>query len=88
MRHTRIVATVGPACDSREAIGALIRAGVDVFRLNFSHGTQAGQAETFARIREASEAAGRLVAILQDLSGPEIPDRTAGQRETDTSVPG
>jgi pyruvate kinase len=72
MRHTRIVATVGPACDSPDVLAALIRAGVDVFRLNFSHGTQASQQQTFARIRAAADLAGRPVATLQDLSGPKI----------------
>jgi pyruvate kinase len=72
MRHTRIVATVGPASDSPDVLAALIRAGVDVFRLNFSHGTQATQQQTYARIRAAAEASGRMVAVLQDLSGPKI----------------
>ena len=51
---------------------ALIAAGVDVFRLNFSHGTHESHAEAFARIREAPRDAGRHVAIMQDLSGPKI----------------
>ena len=72
MRHTRIIATVGPSCDSPEALDALIRAGVDVFRLNFSHGTHESHQATFARIRDASARADRIVAILQDLSGPKI----------------
>lgn len=72
MRHTKIVATVGPASGSRETIEALVAAGVDVFRLNFSHGTHESHAEVFGLIREASRAAGRHVGILQDLSGPKI----------------
>jgi pyruvate kinase len=72
MRHTRIVATVGPASDAADTLDALIAAGVDVFRLNFSHGTQASQAATFHRIRDAAASADRTVAILQDLSGPKI----------------
>jgi pyruvate kinase len=72
MRHTRIVATVGPACDSPDTLDQLIRAGVDVFRLNFSHGTQDTHAATFARIRSAATRANRIVAILQDLAGPKI----------------
>ena len=72
MRHTKIVATVGPACDSVETLQDLVKAGVDVFRLNFSHGTHEGHAEVVARIRAAAERAGRIVAILQDLSGPKI----------------
>jgi pyruvate kinase len=72
MRHTKIIATVGPASDSDAMLDALIAAGTDVFRLNFSHGTQASQGATFARIRAASTRAGAEVAILQDLSGPKI----------------
>ena len=72
MRHTKIIATVGPASASRDVIAALVAAGVDVFRLNFSHGTHQSHAETFARIREVASNAGRHVGILQDLSGPKI----------------
>ena len=72
MRHTKIIATVGPASASREMLGALVEAGVDVFRLNFSHGTHASHAECFARIRDITSTAGRPVGILQDLSGPKI----------------
>ncbi len=72
MRHTRIVATAGPSCDSPEALDALIRAGVDVFRLNFSHGTHDTHKATFDRIRQAADRADRVVAILQDLAGPKI----------------
>ena len=72
MRHTKIIATVGPASDSDAMLDALIAAGTDIFRLNFSHGTQESQGATFARIRAASARAGREVAILQDLAGPKI----------------
>src|SRR5262245_33233365 len=72
VRHTKIVATVGPSSDSDETIQALIGAGVDVFRLNFSHGTHETHGAAIARIRAASDAAGRHVAIMQDLSGPKI----------------
>jgi len=72
MRLTKIVATLGPATESPEAIAALIRAGVDVFRLNFSHGTHESHAQAIAAIRTAAGRAGRQVAILQDLSGPKI----------------
>lgn len=72
MRRTKIIATVGPASDSDAVLDALIAAGVDIVRLNFSHGTHASQAETFWRVRRAAERAGRHVAILQDLSGPKI----------------
>jgi len=71
-RRTRIVATIGPACDSRQTIGELIAAGVDVFRLNFSHGSHEAHGESIRRIRKAAEAAGRPIAVLQDLQGPKI----------------
>lgn len=72
MRHTKIVATVGPASSSAEAIDALIKAGVDVFRLNFSHGTHESHAAVVALVREAAKRAGWHVGIMQDLSGPKI----------------
>jgi pyruvate kinase len=70
MRHTKIIATVGPASTTVDILGALIAAGVDVFRLNFSHGTHESHAEVFQRIRDSSN--GRHVAVMQDLSGPKI----------------
>jgi pyruvate kinase len=72
MRHTKIVATVGPSSDSDDTIRALIAAGVDVFRLNFSHGTHETHGAAIARIRAAADAADRQVAIMQDLAGPKI----------------
>ena len=72
MRHTKIIATVGPASDSESVLDALIAAGTDIFRLNFSHGTHESQAATFARVRAASTRACCDVAILQDLGGPKI----------------
>ena len=72
MRHTKIIATVGPASDSDATLDALIAAGTDIFRLNFSHGTHETHQATHARIRAAAARAKREVAILQDLSGPKI----------------
>src|SRR5690349_14493152 len=72
MRHTKIVATVGPASWSEEVLDALIAAGTDVVRLNFSHGNHQTHAATIARVRTVAARAGREVAILQDLSGPKI----------------
>jgi pyruvate kinase len=72
MRRTKIIATVGPACDNDGTIAALIAAGVDIFRLNYSHGTRESQAQTFHRVRRAAALAGRHAAILQDLGGPKI----------------
>jgi pyruvate kinase len=72
MRRTKIVATIGPASDSHEVLVRMIEAGMDVARLNFSHGTPAQKAETAARVRTAADKAGRQVAILQDLPGPKL----------------
>ena len=72
MRYTKIIATLGPATDADGTIEALIAAGVNVVRLNFSHGTHDSHRATAARIREAAARAGREVAILQDLAGPKI----------------
>jgi len=72
MRHTRIVATIGPATSTPVMLDALIHAGVDVFRLNFSHGTHESHQTTITAIRAAEARTGRLAAILQDLSGPKI----------------
>jgi pyruvate kinase len=66
------MATIGPASNSRAAIRDLVAAGVDVFRLNFSHGTQAQHGEAIGFIRGAAAEAERQVAILQDLPGPKI----------------
>ncbi len=70
--RTKIVATIGPASRSPEALGRLIEAGVTVFRLNFSHGTHAEHSEVVATIRERSAAMNKEVAILQDLCGPKM----------------
>jgi len=72
MRQTKIVATIGPASRSDEVISQLIAAGVDICRLNFSHGSHEAHAETFRRIREAAARATKVVSVLQDLSGPKI----------------
>jgi pyruvate kinase len=72
MRRTKIVATIGPSSSASAVIDALIASGVDVFRLNFSHGTHDSHRASFTTIREAAARAGRHVAILQDLSGPKI----------------
>ena len=72
MRRTKIVATVGPATSSDQAIHDLVAAGVDVFRLNFSHGTHDTHRRTIEAVRAAASRADRIVAVLQDLSGPKI----------------
>jgi len=70
--RTKIVATVGPASGTPEGIRALVRVGVDIFRLNFSHGDHAEHAEYIRIIREAAREADAAVAIMQDLQGPRI----------------
>jgi pyruvate kinase len=72
LRKTKIVATIGPASESLEMMVKLFEAGVNVARLNFSHGTQEEQGERILRIREAAKIVGRPIAILIDLKGPEI----------------
>ena len=71
-RRTKIVCTLGPASSSREAIRALISAGMDVARLNFSHGSHDEHKRLIGLVREESAAADRVVPILQDLQGPKI----------------
>ncbi|HNK64664.1 MAG TPA: pyruvate kinase, partial [Anaerolineales bacterium] len=72
MRNTKIVATIGPASDSEQALEALIKAGMNVARLNFSHGTHEQHAMRIARIRAVSKKLEMPVGILQDLQGPKI----------------
>ena len=71
-RRTKIVATVGPASESPDALEALIRAGVDVFRLNLSHGTLEEHLERVVDIRAAADRVGRAVGVLADLPGPKV----------------
>jgi len=69
---TKIVATIGPASESPEMLARLINAGLDIARLNFSHGDPTSHADNIRRIRAAAEAAGRRVAIMADLPGPKM----------------
>ena len=71
-RRTKIVATVGPASSSEATIGALIEAGVNVFRINLSHGTHAAHGAAIALIRQVAQRLGTPTAILADLCGPKI----------------
>lgn len=71
-RRTKIVATLGPASNSAAAIDRLLKAGVNVVRLNMSHGDHDGHRELFARVRRVAEKLGHHVAILMDLCGPKI----------------
>src|SRR5689334_8305635 len=69
---TKIVATIGPASNSPEILEGLIGAGMNIARLNFSHGNLEQHAEVIERIRNASKAAGRRVVIMGDLPGPKM----------------
>src|ERR1700761_5658319 len=71
-RRAKIVCTLGPATSSQEQITALISAGMDVARLNMSHGHQADHLAAYSRVRAGSDAVGRGVGILADLQGPKI----------------
>lgn len=71
-KRTKILATIGPASDSLEIIESLISAGVNVFRLNFSHGTYEYHLDVLDKIRQAMKNSGLVVGILQDISGPKI----------------
>jgi pyruvate kinase len=71
-RHTKIIATIGPATESRERLGQLITAGVDVLRLNMAHGTGEWASALIHRVREVSNELGRHVAVMMDVKGPEI----------------
>ncbi len=95
-RRAKIVCTLGPATSTKPAIAALVKAGMDVARLNFSHGAREDHAEVYRLVREASDEAGRAVGILVDLQGPKIRLATfaegsvvlqAGQTFTITTLP-
>jgi len=72
MRRTKIIITLGPATSELEMIKTLILKGVNVFRLNFSHGDHKIHAQNIKKIRQASRELNREVAILQDISGPKV----------------
>lgn len=72
VRRAKIVCTIGPACDEKAQLEQLIRAGMDVARLNFSHGSHEEHGRRFAAVRAAAAACDKPVAILQDLCGPKI----------------
>jgi pyruvate kinase len=75
LRLTKIIATIGPACDAPEVLEAMIEAGMNVARLNLSHGTHPEHAARIARVREAAQRRGAPVAVMLDTKGPEV--RTA-----------
>ena len=71
-RAAKVVATLGPASTTPEMIAALFQAGVDVFRLNFSHGTQEDHRQRLETIRALEEKAGRPIGVMADLQGPKL----------------
>ncbi|MFX4937289.1 pyruvate kinase, partial [Acinetobacter baumannii] len=72
LRRTKIVATLGPSTSTPERIDAMIKAGLDVARLNFSHGSADDHRERARLVRESAARQGRFVAIMGDLQGPKI----------------
>jgi len=72
LRRTKIVATLGPATDDPQVIDELIQAGVDVVRLNYSHGSHEEQAKRVEMVRSAADKLGRVVGVLADMQGPKI----------------
>ncbi|MBP7006120.1 pyruvate kinase [Patescibacteria group bacterium] len=71
-RCTKIVCTIGPACSEEKQLEAMVRAGMNVCRLNFSHGTHENHAELIQKIRRVAKKTGQPIALLQDLQGPKI----------------
>ena len=72
IRKAKIVCTIGPASNYESMLRDLMRLGMDVARLNFSHGTHEDHARMIERLRKAAEKEGRTICILQDLQGPKI----------------
>src|SRR5206468_3827705 len=81
MRRTKIICTIGPAVHSLAALEKLLASGMDVARLNFSHGTHAEHAQAIEWLRTASVRAGKAIAIIGDLQGPKI--RTGNNRNAE-----
>ncbi|WP_457606907.1 pyruvate kinase [Nitratifractor sp.] len=85
-KHCKILATVGPACQSEEKLEAMVKEGVDLFRLNFSHGDHDYHSKTLELIRGVEKRLGRFIGVLQDISGPKV--RIGKLRHDVTLVPG
>src|SRR5579862_8560356 len=71
-RRAKIICTIGPACNTEAAMRDLMRLGMDVARLNFSHGSHADHARNIERLRRSAEKENRTICVLQDLQGPKI----------------
>ncbi len=88
MRRTKFVCTIGPATSSEERLEQLMRAGMNVARLNFSHGTHVEHEQVIRRVRAISARLGCAVALLQDLQGPKIRTGTLQDGKPVTLVDG
>ena len=87
-KKTKIVATIGPASETKEQLLALAKAGVNVFRLNFSHGTHDDHLLRLTRIREINEEYNLNLCVLQDLQGPKIRIGNVTDKDGVLIVPG
>ena len=87
-RLTRIIATIGPASADIETISKMIRAGMDIARLNLSHGSLEQHQETMAMIRQAARDLGRQVAVMIDIPGPKLRVRYLPNPDGDLSLQG
>jgi len=87
-RRAKIICTIGPACHSEAAMRDLLRLGMDIARLNFSHGTHEDHAHNVQRLRRAAHRERRTVCILQDLQGPKIRTGLLEQRKPVLLKPG
>src|SRR6185436_5620369 len=85
-RSAKIVATLGPSSSTPERIRALFEAGVDVFRLNFSHGSQQNHRICFEAVRSLESMAGRPIGILADLQGPKLRLGSFGEGRIELAV--
>jgi pyruvate kinase len=81
VRRAKIICTIGPACNTEATMRDLLRLGMDIARLNFSHGTHEDHAQNIQRLRRAAEREGRTLCILQDLQGPKIRTGTLERHE-------
>jgi pyruvate kinase len=87
-RRAKIICTIGPACNNEAMMRDLLRLGMDIARLNFSHGTHEDHAHNIQRLRRAAEREGRTLCILQDLQGPKIRTGLLEQRKPVLLKPG
>jgi len=81
--RTKVIATAGPACNSYKTLEAMIKAGVDIFRLNFSHGGYAEAEQVIKNIKKINKTHGLSVGIMADLQGPKI---RIGELEADLNL--